>query len=200
MADKTRPRPQKRKLPKALGREEARALLAAPNIHCPTGLRDRVMFELMFRAGLRIGEVIKLTPRDVDVSAGTIRIEDGKGGDGTAYFDPDSIGDLLEMWKAERRRLGVPAKGPLFVTLKGTPVGERHLQKKIKRMAVRAGIDPEKVTPHKLRHTFATELLDEGFHIREVQEAVRHKHISTTQLYTHVLDSNLRAKIQRRKR
>jgi integrase/recombinase XerD len=70
----------------------------------------------------------------------------------------------------------------------------------VKRMAKRAGLDPKKVTPHVLRHSFATELLDEGLHVREVQEALRHADLSTTMIYTHVLDTNLRAKIQRRKR
>lgn len=194
------PRPRKRRLPKILSREEATAILASLNLDAPTSLRDRCMFELMYRAGLRVSEACAITPRDIDLAAGTIRVEDGKGGDGTAYFDPDAVATLIERWRSERRRIRPPAGAPLFVTLDGHPVQPRHLQKKLKRLALRVGLDPSKVTPHVFRHTFATELLDEGFTIREVQEALRHADVSTTMLYTHVLDANLRDKIQRRRR
>lgn len=190
----------KRRLPQTLSREEVAAVLGAFNLDCPTGLRDRCMFELMYRAGLRVSEVCQLDPRDVDVHGGRVRIDEGKTGDGWAYFDSGSLELLLGRWRQERRRIG-PAKGaPLFTTLAGGPIGPRHLQKKIKRMAKRAGVDPEKVTPHRFRHTFATELLDEGFNIRKVQAALRHADIRTTQIYTHVLDAELRDEIQRRKR
>jgi site-specific recombinase XerD len=187
----------KRKLPKTLTRDEVRRLLEAPNLGCPTGLRDRCMLELMYRAGLRVGEVVALRPRDVDLDAGTIRVYDGKGGDGTAYFDAETLRLLLEQWKRERRRL--PPSEFLFCTLQGRPVSVRHVQQMFQRRRRKAGIST-RCSPHTLRHTFATELLDEGFHIREVQEAVRHADLSTTELYTHVLDSNLRDKIQRRSR
>lgn len=174
-----------------------RALLAAPNVHCPTGLRNRCMLELMYRSGLRVGECCKLTIRDVDVTAGTVRVIDGKGGDGTAYFDSEGLKLLLERWKRERRRL--PKSELLFCTLQGGPVSVRYMQQMFQRILKRAGVK-SRATPHSLRHTFATELLDEGFHIREVQEAVRHADLSTTELYTHVLDVNLQRKIQGRRR
>jgi integrase/recombinase XerD len=152
----------------------------------------------MYRAGLRVGEVLALKPRDVDLR-GTIRIEDGKGGDGTAYFDAASVAPLLEQWKRERKRLGAKADAPLFCTLKGGAVSVRQVEAMVKRRARRAGITSA-VTPHVLRHSFATELLEEGFNIRQVQEAVRHADVSTTMLYTHVYDAQLRNKIQSRKR
>jgi integrase/recombinase XerD len=138
-------------------------------------------------------------PRDIDLAGGLVRVHDGKGGDGTAYFDSDSLRLLLEQWKRERRKYAT-SDSPFFCTLDGKPVAVRAVQKMVKRRAERAGLDPAKVTPHRLRHTFATELLDEGFTIREVQEAVRHADVSTTMIYTHVLDSNLRSKIQGRRR
>lgn len=156
------------------------------------------MLELMYRAGMRVGEVVKLEPRDVD-ARGMIRIVDGKGGDGTAYFDPESVMPLLDEWKRERKRLGVGASSPLFCTLAGGPVSVRYVEQMVARMKKRAGITSI-CTPHVLRHTFATELLDEGFTIREVQDALRHADLSSTQVYTHVLDTNLRRKITRRKR
>lgn len=187
---------RKRRLPKTLTKDEVQRLLAAPNITCPTGLRNRCILELMYRGGLRVGEVVRLRPRDVDLAGGSIRIWDGKGGDGTAYFQTDAIAPLLELWKATRRAL--PKSELLFVTLKGGPVSVRYVEAMFQRMRRRAKIDTP-CTPHTLRHTFATELLDEGFTIREVQNALRHADLSTTEIYTHVLDSNLRAKMQTRK-
>lgn len=190
---------RKRTLPKTITRDEARRLLDAPSLDYPTGLRNRCMLELMYRSGLRVGEVCALAPRDVDVAGGTIHVFDGKGGDGTAYFDVDTVRPLLERWIATRRGLRPGAGAPLFCTLNGDTVGTRYIQRMVKRMAARAGIT-SLVTPHVLRHTFATELLDEGFNIREVQTAVRHADVSTTMIYTHVLDTHLRDRIQRRKR
>lgn len=188
---------KKRKLPKTISREEAAALLKAPNLHAPTGLRNRCILELMYRGGLRVGEVLSLKVRDVDVKRGTIRILDGKGGDGTGYFPVAVVSPLLEEWKRERRRLGVPAAAPLFTTLKGGPVSVRYVEQMVQRMARRAGVS-SRCTPHVLRHTFATELLDEQFTIRQVQEALRHADLGTTMIYTHVLDADLRDRIQRR--
>lgn len=189
---------RKRRLPKILSRDEARRLLAAPNLRAPTGLRNRCILELMYRAGLRVGEVVKLEARDVD-ARGTIRVADGKGGDGTAYFDPASVMPLIDEWKRERRRLGFPPAAPLFCTLDGGPVSVRYVEQMVARMKKRAGITSV-CTPHVLRHSFATELLDEGLTIREVQDALRHADLSSTQIYTHVLDVNLRRKITARKR
>ena len=171
-----------------------RRLLAAPNVRYPTGLRNRCMLELMYRAGLRVGEVCALKPRDVEIDAGIVRIWNGKTGDGTAYFDSDGLRILLGQWKATRRAL--PKGDFLFCTLEGGQVSTRYMQQMFQRMRKRAAIKTP-CTPHSLRHTFATELLGEGFNIREVQEALRHADISTTQIYTHVINSDLRTKIQR---
>ena len=152
---------------------------------------------MMYRAGLRVGEVLALEPRDVDLSSGTVRVLDGKGGDGTGYFD-ESVKPWLEQWKRERSHYAHKGS-PLFCTLRGDPVSVRYVEAMVKRMAKRAGITST-VTPHVLRHTFATELLDEGANIRQVQEALRHSDVSTTMIYTHVLDTQLRSLIRKRKR
>lgn len=188
---------RKRRLPKTISRPEATALLAAPNTRAPTGLRNRCILELMYRGGLRVGEVLALQPRDVDLSSGTVRVLDGKGGDGTGYFD-ESVRPWLEQWSRERRHYA-RRDSPLFCTLHGDPVSVRYVEAMVKRMAKRAGITST-VTPHVLRHTFATELLDEGANIRQVQEALRHADVSTTMIYTHVLDTQLRSLIRKRKR
>lgn len=188
---------RKRKLPKILTRDEVAQLLEAPNLRYPTGLRNRCMLELMYRAGLRVSEVAELKPRDVDVRKGIVRIFDGKGGDGTAYFDAETLRILIDQWKVVRNTL--PKSAFLFCTLDGGQVSPRYLQQMVQRMRRRAGITAI-CTPHVLRHTFATELLGEGFSMREVQDALRHADVSTTQVYTHVLDEQLRSKIQQRRR
>lgn len=194
------PQRKKRRLPKIISRDEAARLLAGPNLRAPTGLRNRCVLELMYRAGLRVGEVVRLQPRDVD-ARGTVRVEDGKGGDGTAYFDAESVMPHIDEWKRLRKMLGIPSSAPLFCTLKGGPMSVRYVEQMVARMKRRAGIPAATVcTPHVLRHSFATELLDEGFTIREVQDALRHADLSSTQVYTHVLDTNLRRKITRRTR
>ena len=191
---------KKRKLPKVLTRDEVRALLDAPNIRYPTGLRNRCMLEVMYRAGLRVGELVALKPRDVDLKSGVIRIHSADGvktGDGTAYFDAETLRVLLEQWKTIRRTL--PKGDRLFCTLKGGPVSVRYVEQMVARMKRRAGITAI-CTPHVLRHTVATELLEEGFSIREVQDAVRHADLSSTEVYTHVHAEQLRSKIQSRRR
>lgn len=174
-------------------------MLASLNLDAPTSLRDRCMYELMYRSGLRVSEVCALLPRDVGWAEGTIRIEGGKTGDGTAYFD-ESVDQLLELWRRERRRIRPPAESPLFVTLDGTQVLPRHLQRKLKIMARRAGVDPRKITPHVFRHTFATQLYAETRNIRLVQEALRHADLRNTMIYTHILDADVRDTIRRRVR
>jgi integrase/recombinase XerC len=173
-------------------------LLDAPNTRVPTGLRNRCILELMYRAGLRVGEVCALKHRDLDLERGLIHVWAGKGGDGTAYLEkePEALARMRE-WQTARRKL--PKSDWLFCTLAGGPVSSRYVQQMIKRMAKRAEIDA-RVTPHMLRHSFATELLEEGVNIRKVQRALRHKNLATTERYTHVLDSDLQSSIQNRKR
>lgn len=190
---------RKRKLPKIITPDEAKALLAAPNVKAPTGLRNRCMLELMYRAGLRVGEVVAVTPRDVDLDEGSIRIHDGKTGDGTAYFPVEDVTPWLEQWLTVRRRLQAKSTAPLFCTLKGTPVSTRYMQQMLYRMKTRAGIRA-RCTPHTLRHTFATEALRDGFTIYEVKELLRHGDISTTEIYLHLENEQLKNRIQRRRR
>jgi integrase/recombinase XerD len=206
-----RPRRRKRTLPQVLSRAEMEALLAAPNLQAPSGLRDRCVLELMYRAGLRVGEVVALTPRDVDLELGEVRIIAGKGGDGTSYFPTKLVSPLIDEWKRTRSRLGLASSIRLFCTIRaghstegdptqpGSPVSVRAIEAMIKRRAKKAGLDPAKVTPHVLRHTFATELLEQqNCTIRDVQDALRHKNLDTTMIYTHVRNVDLRAKIQQR--
>jgi site-specific recombinase XerD len=194
------PKSRKRRLPKTITRDEAHALMQAPNLRAPTGLRNRCMFELMYRAGLRVGEVCALELRDVDLARGRVRVLAGKSGDRTAYFDPGSVTPLIDRWKERRRLLGVPKEAPLFCTLKGGRVSTEQVRQTVHRAALRAGINPRKVTPHVLRHTFATELLEEGVHVRKVQELLGHRDLSTTEVYLHIVDADLDEVMRKRKR
>jgi len=192
-----------RKLPKTLTADESAALLAAPNLDAPTGLRDRVMMELMLRCGLRVSEACGLHLRDVDWSEGTIRLRPdvAKGGrEAVVYLDRETRA-WLERWKAERRRHAA-GKPHLFVRVRsgpdqGGPLNRRGVYRMMLRRARKAGI--KRVTPHMLRHTFGTDLLREGFNLREVQTALRHQDIRTTVIYTHVHDAELAAKLRRRR-
>lgn len=186
-------------VPRTLTRAEMIALLDAPNVKAPTGLRNRCMLEVMYRAGLRVGEVIALTHRDVDLEGGILRVWDSKTGDRTAYIERTNVEALMVLreWRAVRRTL--PKSDWFFCTLVGDQILVRYVQQMIKRMARRAKIET-RVHPHMLRHSFATELLDEGVNIRRVQMALGHKNLSTTERYTHVLDADLAEAIQKRRR
>lgn len=187
---------RKKRLPKMLNEEEARALLNEADISTRKGLMDRCMMELMYRAGLRVGEVVSLHIRDVDLRTGSVYIFDGKGGDGTAYFDVERVAPYLEKWLDEVR-FGARPHDMLFCNKNGTKVSVRYVQRVVKKYREGANI-ATRCTPHTLRHTFATELLRDGFNLREVQVALRHAQVSTTEVYAHVLDKELRSKMQRR--
>lgn len=187
-----------RKLPKTLTAAEVSMLMARPNVGCPTGLRNRCMLALMHRCGLRVAETCGVHLRDVDWTAGEIRIrpEVAKGGrEAVVYLDEQTVA-LLERWKATRRRYA--GRSPwLFVTLRGGQVSAHYVWEMTSRYARRGGID-RPVWPHMLRHSFATELLREGYDLREVQTLMRHADIRTTVIYTHLQARELAAKVRRR--
>jgi len=182
-----------KKLPKTLTKEEALSLLSQPNKRAPTGLRNRCIMQLMYRAGLRESEVINLGTNDIEWKEGILRVWKGKGAkDRTLYLDEHTL-DLLGMWD-ERR----PRSRYFFCTLKGDKLNDRYIRQLVERYAEKAGIGKH-VNPHMLRHTFATELLQEGYNIREVQKLLGHSNVSTTMIYTHVYDSDLANKMRLRK-
>ncbi len=172
--------------------------MAVPNLSAPTGLRNRAMLEVMYRQGLRVGEVCGLHLRDWRVKDRQVHLrpEVAKGGR-EAYVPLNPVvEDFLTRWKAERRRYAA-GEPHLFTTLAGAPVGRRYCWQMIRRYGRRAGIE-RALHPHMLRHTFASELLAEGFTIAEVQQLMRHSDIRTTAIYLHVSDAALAEKIRRR--
>jgi integrase/recombinase XerD len=191
------PTPKKRpkkQIPKRLVREDVARLMEVPNLETATGLRDRLMLELMYRAGLRVSEVVKLRPRDVE-REGVIRVWQGKGGvDRTAYFDAPRLWGMMECWLEERERYAEGPDSALFCGVRGQQLTTRFVQMKLNEYRRTAGITSH-CTPHTLRHTFASELLEEGFDLRQVQTLLGHANVATTQIYTHVSDERLREQV-----
>jgi len=190
----------RKKLPVVLDKSEAEAILRQPNTGCPTGLRNRTILEVMYRAGLRLSEVLKLTAADIRWETGLLEIRQAKNEkDRTVPVDSETIA-WLRAWLEKRPKVKGEGSRLFFSTLKGKKLSGRYVEAMVKRLAVKAlGEERGKaVTPHVLRHTYATTLLNGGFTIREVQELLGHSSVSTTQIYTHVRPQDLVAKIQNR--
>jgi integrase/recombinase XerD len=200
-------------LPVTLTEKETQALLAQVNPKSTTGLRNRAMLAAMLGAGLRVSEVVHLYPADVDFAEGTLRVNDGKGGkDRVVPVDAETLG-WLRSWAERRKTLGVNGRQPFFCRVKltaldttgeaptvrkmntGQPLTTRSVQALVARLAQEANLEKQ-VHPHTLRHTYATQLLDRGFTIREVQDLLGHSDVSTTMVYTHVNPAALKAKVQ----
>ena len=178
--------PNPRKVPEILNELERGALLARPNRKCPTGLRNHCMMRLMLNLGLRVSEVIHLKVNDIDWTSGRLVVRAGKGNkDRTLWLNEADL-ELFGHW---RGRKAVQAE-LLFTTLKGAELDTRYIREMVKRLAKKAGI-PKDVHPHTLRHTFATDLYRETKNIRLTQKALGHSDLSTTMIYTHVIDDEL---------
>jgi integrase/recombinase XerD len=175
-----------KKLPETLNPAERQALLAAPRIRAPTGHRDLCLIALMLNAGLRASEALHLRARDVDWTSGQIMVREGKGKKDRSLWLSESDLDLLRSWKSRR-----PTAGELlFTTLHGTLIKDRDLRAMVKRRARKVGIIKD-VHPHMLRHTFATDLYRVTKDIRLVQKTLGHADLSTTMIYTHLVDDDV---------
>jgi integrase/recombinase XerD len=180
------------KLPDVLSVAEVQSLLAAPSPEKPTGLRDGAMLELLYAAGLRVSELINVNCLDVNLEAGFIRVL-GKGSKERLVPMGAHARDKLKIYlEAGRpRQLKGIASATLFVAQRGRPMTRQGFWKLLRRHAATAGIQ-KPVTPHSLRHSFATHLLEGGADLRVVQELLGHADISTTQIYTHVARQQLK--------
>src|SRR5215216_2377113 len=181
-----------RKLPKVLNRAEVAKLLAQPKGTAPTALRDRALLELMYACGLRASEAIGIEVSDVDLDEAVLRAR-GKGSKervvpvGTAAVQAVRI--YLERGRPALVHGGLVAH--LFVNFRGEPLTRQGLYKIVRRHAATAGL-AERMSPHTLRHTFATHLLAGGCDLRSVQEMLGHADVATTQLYTHLSSERLK--------
>lgn len=181
-----------RRLPKILSEEEQAALLATFRTRSPTPHRDKVMCQLMLHTGLRVGEVVALKVDHVecDAQGGKLVVRDGKGSKdrGPLYFGTE-MRDALRGWLERDDR---PESEFVFPTRKGTQVATSHLRRRVKRAARDAGIkEAERVSPHNLRHTFATDLYRATSNLRVVQEALGHESVQTTQVYAHLANGEV---------
>jgi integrase/recombinase XerD len=181
-----------RPLPKVLSQEEVSRLLAAPKGE--DAPRDKAMLEVLYAAGLRVSELIAIKEDDVHLEVGYLRVV-GKGRKTRVVPVGEAARRAIEEHLASRKP-APRAKGALFTTSRGLPFTRQGFWKLIRRYAVAAGIR-QAISPHVLRHSFATHLLARGADLRSVQAMLGHADISTTEIYTHLDDARLREIIDR---
>jgi len=183
-----------RKLPHFLSTSEIGKLLAAPPSDMPLGLRDRAILETLYSAGLRVSELVDLDDRDIDFEQAIVRVR-GKGRkERLAPLGSYALRALKRWLKVRKLSAKQPSgrEAPVFVNKFGTRLTSRSVGRMLEKHLREAGLDL-RTSPHTLRHSFATHLLDRGADIRSVQELLGHKSLVTTQIYTHVSTSSLRA-------
>lgn len=175
-------------LPKNLSLDDVETLIQSPNTQTSLGIRDRAILEVFYAAGLRVSELIQLEERNIHLSLGIIRLV-GKGnkeriipiGEEAIFWVAKYLDEVRPLWMAKKSQHPY-----IFVTERGNPFTRQGIWKTIKKYVSLVGLDPQKVSPHVLRHSFATHLLERGADIHLVQEFLGHSDISTTQIYTHL--------------
>lgn len=191
------PRKQRR-LPHFLSSDELDRLLRAPSAKTPQGLRDRAILETMYSAGLRVSELVGMNDADVDFATGVLTIR-GKGKRERLAPLGSYAQQAVRAWLSARKLdpQGPPApRVPTFTNKFGRRLTTRSVARMLEKHLKQTGLD-QRTTPHTLRHSFATHLLDRGADIRSVQELLGHKSLTTTQIYTHVSTAGLRAAYER---
>ena len=181
-----------RSLPKAMTESEIEALLKAPDLDTPLGLRDKAMLELLYATGLRVSELVSLRGEQISLAQGVLRVR-GKGSKERLV----PLGDEAQHWivrylQEARALLHARPQPALFITQRGVAMTRQGFWLLIKRYAVIAGVRST-LSPHTLRHSFATHLLNHGADLRVVQLLLGHSDLSTTQIYTHIAREGLKA-------
>lgn len=184
------------RLPTFLNAQEVEALLAAPEIGKPAGMRDRAILEVLYGAGLRVSELAKLTRSAVDWENKLLRVA-GKGGrERVALLGQGALDTIEDYVREGRPALATDKSGDwLWLNRFGGPLSARAVQLAVRRYAVQAAL-PKGVHPHLLRHSFATHMLERGADVRIVQELLGHASVGTTQIYMHVTESAKRVTIE----
>ena len=176
------------RLPEVLTQEEQEALLGQPNAKNLMGLRNLCLLRLMLNTGLRAAEVLNIKTRDIDWSTGKLMVRQGKGKkDRSSWIGEEDLA-LLQRWVIKKARL--PESAWLFTSRDGKLIDTRYLREMVKQLATKAGIAKD-VRPHTLRHTFATDLYRQTKNLRLTQKALGHSQISSTMIYTHIVDDEL---------
>ncbi len=184
--------PRRRLPPEVLTDAEVCVLMGACGRYAATGLRNRALIALLYRAGLRINEALSLYPKDLELADGSVRVLNGKGGRSrTIGLDPGAAA-IIEAWLDARSRINLDPTGrcpvspggrhPVFCTLRGHPMAAAYVRVMLKRLAVRAGIE-KRVHAHGFRHTHAAQLRAEGVDIAVISRQLGHSSITTTARY-----------------
>lgn len=185
---------QEQKLPDFLTTEEVERLMSAPDTSEWTGARDRAMLETLYGGGLRVSELVGLNDEDVELSSGIARVR-GKGKKERLAPLGGSAINSIQQYIGQRRRVELSRKDPaaLFINaVDGRRLTTRSVRRVLRKHLLEAGLDGG-LSPHDLRHSFATHLLQNGADLRSVQELLGHKNLTTTQIYTHLTTENLKA-------
>ncbi|WP_425666834.1 site-specific tyrosine recombinase XerD [Vibrio tubiashii] len=182
-----------KRLPKDLTEEQVDALLDAPDPNDPMELRDKAMLELLYATGLRVTELVSLTMENVSLRQGVVRVT-GKGGKERLVPMGENAVEWIETFIRQGRSelLGETTSDVVFPSKRARQMTRQTFWHRIKHYAVIAGIDTELLSPHVLRHAFATHLLNYGADLRVVQMLLGHSDLSTTQIYTHVATERLK--------
>lgn len=181
------------RFPKTLTESQVEALLAAPDTDTPLGMRDRTMLETLYSSGLRVSELVNLKLFEIDLQAGLVRIL-GKGSKERLVPLGEWATEWLRRYLAQvRPGLMQQPQEAVFLSRFGASMSRQMFWNIVKRYAVKAGIRAESISPHTLRHAFATHLLNHGADLRVVQLLLGHADISTTQIYTHVARERLKS-------
>jgi integrase/recombinase XerD len=188
-------------LPRVLRADESAALVEAADPATPLGLRDRAMLEVLYGAGLRVSELVGLPLSGLDARAGVLRVR-GKGGRERLVPLGEPALEAVGAWLAQGRPLlARRVRGvcdAVFLSLRGGPMTRQNFFLRLRDLARLAGLEAARVSPHVLRHAFATDLLEGGADLRAVQAMLGHADLSTTQIYTHVSRARLRETVERR--
>jgi integrase/recombinase XerD len=185
------------RLPKVLTFAEVEALLNTPHPNTPAGIRDRAMMELLYATGMRVSEIVNLKLEDVNLKLGYLRCMGKRGKERIVPIGSEAIKFIniyLKKVRSAHKALSKPStRQPknLFLNPSGRKLSRVGFWKIIKRYAILSGITKE-ITPHTLRHSFATHLLERGADLRSIQEMLGHENISTTQIYTHLTRERLK--------
>lgn len=178
-------------LPDVLTIPEVTALVEAPDTSTPLGLRDRALLETLYSSGIRAAEAAGLKIDDVDLVGGTIRVLGKRGKERVAYLGGAAI-KAMTTYLRDRGELGAPSHNRVFVNFRGGALTTRSIQRVVEKYVRETLPNRREISPHTLRHTFATHMLDAGADLRAIQELMGHASLSSTQVYTHVSIERLR--------
>jgi integrase/recombinase XerD len=188
---------RRKKLPAVLEPEEAQKLLSIPNKRYITGIRNKAILALMLNCGLRVSEVVNLKPGHFNLTNRKLRVVNGKGGVDRDLIIPEYTTELLKEWKKAKPKNSQyffttikEKNGGQFSSSKGSQLSVRYIQFMVKRYAKKAGIDKD-ITPHTLRHTFATDFIRQGQNVMKLKKILGHSDISTTQIYVTLANKDI---------